>query len=916
MLGLQVACVSAVVKELVSLTGKRRGGPRPALVVDAAKVPAKRPRVKVKCTDHAFKNALGKDCIDRWAPSQCIRGLPLSGAQVKIDNASEDVDMDARLGKAIQLPPLEYKGGSHITMLLEDGRLVNATVSQRGTWNSYVLRLGEGLALELSVATSRGSAVPVSLAGEKEHVVELNEANHVEGHFAELDVEAYQKYCGQQRDRFRYLEDSITCQKMDVETQVIYIDTAVENATRPTPDIKSLASLLLDADGERLKGQQLIFRCLMIAGPGTGMMRKDGISDVSFASLPLSVILDGIDEASDVKGVLQSYIMRRLVPMHISLVLTSRPEGVSADLGTLRQSFAIMSLKPLSDEQQKQIIFNQVKNEGNKFFEKLMKFAETWTCLQESGAPCFAKEIRARHDKIYFNDAFANPKDRRYMEKQLPAVNRFKKLSCRCAEPIGEKFPGTEAFKSGPSLAGKLYELAEKKKEKKHRELWSKAWHSRAFHRAFHLQHLLRLGTLETESHAHDYYDFFRRELANQYGKEMEASISACLNFMLEERMQLFKEQGKRIFTQKDVETALAGKSDLLSVWTQFVQRGDLPFVKILADGEDAEYQFRFVGDVFGRYWPLTSELTDDGRAGLWNLLLGAQNLILVSFLRPQVEGHRPYEKVQSDSFPVHWNGAGRALDLATTPGRIGLQLKINSKNSLIHFQELAKGQPHSVPEHLAYQRRAYEIGSFGGLHDLVVPSAGKRRAREQVFPSWKAEEEYWHFDRADDLLLADGKSAGLCGGDVLRHYGRVDKVVLWFSCHGREKDTQKFASHKEKRIEKSNLPKLQSKVRMRSRMQNRMQRLQLPKNKEQMRKKKSRLGVAALKSSGFPPPAKAPTYPLPLSFDFVARRENADWKFYSDTGGNAEKFRGFDTEEALLELKSLWSKAWKEKGH
>ena len=75
--------------------------------------------------------------------------------------------------------------------------------------------------------------------------------------------------------------------------------------------------------------------------------------------LPLQVLLDGIDEASDVKGVLQSYIMRRLVPMEISLVLTSRPEGVSADLSTLKQSFAIMSLKPLSDEQQKQIILNQ-----------------------------------------------------------------------------------------------------------------------------------------------------------------------------------------------------------------------------------------------------------------------------------------------------------------------------------------------------------------------------------------------------------------------------------------------------------------------------------------------------------------------------------------------------------------------------
>lgn len=40
------------------------------------------------------------------------------------------------------------------------------------------------------------------------------------------------------------------------------------------------------------------------------------------------------------------------------------------------------------------------------------------------------KEIRATHDKIYFNEAFANPKDRRYMEKQLPATNRFKKLCC------------------------------------------------------------------------------------------------------------------------------------------------------------------------------------------------------------------------------------------------------------------------------------------------------------------------------------------------------------------------------------------------------------------------------------------------------------------------------------------------------
>lgn len=48
----------------------------------------------------------------------------------------------------------------------------------------------------------------------------------------------------------------------------------------------------------------------------------------------------------------------------------------------------------------------------------------------DPGFNCFSKEIRATHDKIYFNEAFDNPKDRRYMEKQLHAVNRFKKLSC------------------------------------------------------------------------------------------------------------------------------------------------------------------------------------------------------------------------------------------------------------------------------------------------------------------------------------------------------------------------------------------------------------------------------------------------------------------------------------------------------
>ena len=38
------------------------------------------------------------------------------------------------------------------------------------------------------------------------------------------------------------------------------LGSQVESATVQTPDIKSLADLLLGADGERFKGQQLIYR--------------------------------------------------------------------------------------------------------------------------------------------------------------------------------------------------------------------------------------------------------------------------------------------------------------------------------------------------------------------------------------------------------------------------------------------------------------------------------------------------------------------------------------------------------------------------------------------------------------------------------------------------------------------------------
>jgi len=169
------------------------------------------------------------------------------------------------------------------------------------------------------------------------------------------------------------------------------------------------------------------------------------------------------------------------------------------------------------------------------------------------------------------------------------------------------------------------------------------------------VHHQLILGYNET-SHAHDFYDYFRRELRNTYGQDMEHN----LNFMLEQRMQLFKEisevpvlltvmtmallnssqmpgnllelyerglrnmllgslkeeqagdaevaaiwemmqkvavenhfRQKRIFTQHDVDDALSTSPELHRRWLTCVENGEVPFVKVLSDGEGAEFQFR-----------------------------------------------------------------------------------------------------------------------------------------------------------------------------------------------------------------------------------------------------------------------------------------------------------------------------------
>lgn len=78
--------------------------------------------------------------------------------------------------------------------------------------------------------------------------------------------------------------------------------------------------------------------------------------------------------------------------------------------------------------------------------------------------------------------------------------------------------------------------------------------------------------------------------------------------------------------------------------------------------------------------------------------------------------------------------------------------------------------------------RRAYELGTLSGMKDLrAAPTAGKRRAREQgpILARRRLQEEYWRFYRTDDLILeAESYDVrAFCGGELVRHYRRVDKA-------------------------------------------------------------------------------------------------------------------------------------------
>ena len=100
----------------------------------------------------------------------------------------------------------------------------------------------------------------------------------------------------------------------------------------------------------------------------------------------LVVVLDGIiDEAAGRREAVSRFVREVLVPEGFRVVCTSRPEGVNLD--NFMSRFVVFDLKPLSEEQQREAIQNQLQGfqTGKAFSDHLTAFAA----------------IRKGHDEVY-----------------------------------------------------------------------------------------------------------------------------------------------------------------------------------------------------------------------------------------------------------------------------------------------------------------------------------------------------------------------------------------------------------------------------------------------------------------------------------------------------------------------------------
>ena len=120
-----------------------------------------------------------------------------------------------------------------------------------------------------------------------------------------------------------------------------------------------------------------------------------------YDSRRLIIIIDGIDEASDLKTEIEDYLLKDLIAEGHILCVTSRPEGISSEGvpdALYKLTFTILALKELTSEQLTKMLKDQMKeeHEGKEFFENLFRFSQARSEMDKLCDELCPKELVAR----------------------------------------------------------------------------------------------------------------------------------------------------------------------------------------------------------------------------------------------------------------------------------------------------------------------------------------------------------------------------------------------------------------------------------------------------------------------------------------------------------------------------------------
>lgn len=107
----------------------------------------------------------------------------------------------------------------------------------------------------------------------------------------------------------------------------------------------------------------------------------------AFKSRRMLLILDGIDEAVDLREIVTDFILELLLPHSHRFIATSRPTGITSHLRSAH-GLVVLDLKRLTEEQQRGVVEKQLKGRMSTFMGHVFTFAEARRRLDETFIKC------------------------------------------------------------------------------------------------------------------------------------------------------------------------------------------------------------------------------------------------------------------------------------------------------------------------------------------------------------------------------------------------------------------------------------------------------------------------------------------------------------------------------------------------